>query len=149
MAILGWFNFTVPSGVSTPSQLDPRRGFELVTAAANGNNPWGLYFLAMCYYQSYAGVQKDEAKFFELIQRAADMGHTHAQLLLAQVYYNTGLAGIVQPDKKQALEYYLRAAQRGNIDAMFFVGNCYYHDFNQQELGKQWWDMSVVLPFIE
>ena len=44
---------------------------------ANNNNPDGLYNLGMCYYEGFC-IEKDLAKAYEYLNKAASLGHGDA-----------------------------------------------------------------------
>ena len=67
------------------------------------------------YYHGRNGFQKDLIKAFELYKKAADDGHSGAQLQVARMY-RTGEG--VAKDELQALLWFMKASASGSANAM-------------------------------
>jgi hypothetical protein len=74
-------------------------------------------------YTDGRGVSKNLPTAITWIQKAADQGHAGAETWLADGYYNA-LHGL-PVQKKEALKLYRRAAQGGNQNAQFRLGQIY------------------------
>lgn len=65
---------------------------------------------------------EDYAKALELLEKAAEQGHTQAQFSCGAMYYiGTG----AETDYGKALQWYEKAIQQGHADAQFYAGIMY------------------------
>lgn len=89
-------------GVFYASQEENKQeAFELFKMAAKSKDACGCYNLAVCY-QTGCGVETNLCKAVELYKKAAELGHRHAQLMLA-VFFQQGLGGLpVDEDSARA-----------------------------------------------
>jgi len=86
-----------------------------------------LSVLATCYITG-AGVEKCEDTARELALHADELGYHEALYVAGQVYEKgVDLFGHEVPkNMSKAVEFYHRAAERGNPDALYSLGGCYY-----------------------
>lgn len=85
--------------------------------AAELGSAAGNYFLAICY-QSGIGCDADSLTGDAYLQKAIDMDYAPAT-------YHRGTLLSEQGKEKEAFEYYQKAAEQGNENAMLQVGLCY------------------------
>ena len=71
-------------------------------------------------YLKGKGIPKDENKAVYWLQRSADSGNPTAMYRLAELYYQGTYD--TEPDVKKAMDYYVRAAEAGSMDAQFAMG---------------------------
>lgn len=80
------------------------------------------YYIGYLYLNGY-GVQKNEKKALDYLQRATDQNYDLAQSLMAYLYAEGKL---VSKDKKKSLLLYQKAADQGNVSALLNLGILYY-----------------------
>ena len=102
--------------------------------------------LAKLYIWSSDGVTQDFRKGFDLCKDAAEGGIADAQSILGR-FYNYGW-GNVKIDYKEALKWYEKAIEQGNIDAKYNAGYIYYTNlggnFNLQKGRKYLQEASAA-----
>jgi len=96
--------------------------------AAEEGNPWAQSRLAYCYKEG-AGVEKDEDKYLELIQKSAEVD-PYAQRELALAYINGNLGG---KNDAEAVKWKLKAAQQGCSRAINMLAINYMTDVAVEE----------------
>ena len=96
--------------------------------AAEEGNPWAQARLAYCYKEG-VGVEKDEDKYLELIQKCAEVD-PYAQCELALAYKNGKLGG---KNPVEALKWKLKAAQQGHSRAINMVAINYMSDVGVEQ----------------
>lgn len=108
--------------------------------------PPALYHQASLY-ENGQGVQRDQAKAFELYQRAANRGIAEAQFALAQMY----LEGRgCSKDTTQGFEYTRRAADKGlaaaqyNLAVMFQKGEVITQSYRNAAI---WYEDAAMQNF--
>lgn len=79
-------------------------------------------------------MEVDMAKAVHWYTKAAEQGHTTAQLNLGWCHLNGKGTPV---NREEALKWYLKAAEQGNATAMFNVGNCYAHGYGIEQDDKQ------------
>ncbi|WP_342114713.1 tetratricopeptide repeat protein [Pseudoduganella sp. OTU4001] len=89
--------------------------------AVQQESPRGYYALGLLLKEG-SGVKQDPAAGFELIRKAADMGHDEAQM---QAGFEYEVGKIVAKDLSNARKYYQLAADRDNGTAMMRLGRLY------------------------
>ena len=90
-------------------------GRELEAAAKAGKNPEALLALATMIAQGWRGLDGDEDRALELEKMAASMGHPRALSRLGDRYSR---GDVVEEDHAQAILWWRRAAEAGDVDAM-------------------------------
>ncbi len=111
---LGYFLFVVKQ---ERKNLINSEAATLILAAAKECHPEALYFL-VTFYQN---LLSPEAKcwIIKCVENAAMKGHPKAQVL----YGNMRKAGFhCIPDIEEAVEWYQKAAEQGNIEAQYQLG---------------------------
>lgn len=86
--------------------------------AAKGGNRIAQYNLSLCYLDG-EGVRKNLRTAFHWNQIAAYAGHTGAEQM-AGWHYHGGRG--VKADLSKARQWYLKAAAKGNLSALFCLG---------------------------
>lgn len=110
----GYYNLGVCHEIGMGTAVDPLRAFENFERSAELELAQGLYKLASLYITGF-GVDKNEAWGVTLLARAA-ANHAGAMNDLGAIF-SEGLYG--QPrDDVQALEWFGKAAELGNAEAM-------------------------------
>ncbi len=94
-----------------------RTGLDWFTKAAEAGNLSAMNFLAEAFIQG-SGGRSSAQQGIEWLQRAAEFGDRTALLRLGQVYSD----GTVRVEDKRASRYYLQAAERGEPEAMYQIG---------------------------
>ena len=79
-----------------------------------------IFTLGNYYDDGKYGFPQDDAKAFELLIRAGDLGYAKAYCNVGCAYYN---GRGVEKDKKKANHYYKLAAIGGNVNARYNLGN--------------------------
>ena len=77
----------------------------------------------------YSDMDEDE-KAFTLIKEAAEKGSATGQRLLGEIYED-GIG--VTADSYEAVIWYRKAVQQGDVAAKYFLGSIYLHDNNIEE----------------
>ena len=68
------------------------------------------------------GVPEDDGAAVKCFQKAADQGHSKAQIHLGTMYaFGQGVPG----DAKEAVKWFRKAADQGNAEAQFNLGEMY------------------------
>lgn len=97
-------------------ESSPQDALKWYKKAAYNGHPHGQYNLARCYHDGY-GVEKCDRTARIWFELAGSQGHVLAQLSTAICYeYGIGMQFGVG-NKKKALEWYWKAAERGNREA--------------------------------
>ncbi|KAI8994372.1 hypothetical protein BC832DRAFT_569449 [Gaertneriomyces semiglobifer] len=86
---------------------------------AADQNPMCLNGLGVMYMKAIGG-RKDTSAGLKLVTQAAHLGSPDAQALLGELHLQRGAS-----DYAQALKWFLDAANRGNIVAMYHLGEMY------------------------
>ncbi len=105
--------------------------------AADQGSAWALENLGMLYTHGGDGVPWDYRKAIDFFQKAADQDNADAQYNLGWAYEN-GLG--VAKDRQQALEWYSKAAGKGNVLALQSLDRLSEH-------ASLWSAMLRILPF--
>lgn len=82
-------------------------------------------------------------EFNELLERAKD-GNPDAQHEIAETYYY-GVPPEIEKDLKGAMDWYIKAAHKGNVKSQLILGNAYYDGFGvERDLLRAyfWWDRA-------
>ena len=147
-------------------EADIRKAIECYQLAVYDNEPTGMYNLAQCYYYGKGIVKENKRRAINYITEVAEAGFVEAMKFLITFYsehsnfeksfywleqvaltgdddcqlrvgrcYEKGTS-FVEQDKEKAFEWYLKAAEQGNEQAMERV-NVYYasklYDFKMQK----------------
>lgn len=118
-----------------------------------GNEGYKRYYSVMeeaankGYYKGYVecfklcsegiGTKKDVDKALKYLEVAVEGEYPEALVLYGNIYMD-GLLG-KEKDKKKAVEYYIKAADKGHIEASFYAGLYYKdaYDISKNEEDKQ------------
>lgn len=90
--------------------------------AANAGHATATYELCCCYMEGL-GIPKDDKEAIRLLVKAAEMGEPSAQSVLGTVI-ELGKYGF-DVDIRESLNWYMKAAQKGNALAQLKVGDAY------------------------
>ena len=102
--------------------------------AAKRGSPEGSYMLGLLYsFDTFPDFVYDERLAAKFFARAADRGHTQAQMRIADMYA-TG-CGVAQSREKADM-YWSAAATAGDPDAQFFYAMFLFYDADETERGK-------------
>ena len=96
--------------------------------AAEKGHVKAQYDLAECYLQG-EGIADNEFEAIKWYHRAAIQGYANAQFSLAYVYEHYGEKEYMEKAKfwyHKAAEGYQREAEKGNIDAQYNLGDCFF-----------------------
>jgi len=112
---------------------DTEKAFTYLIAAANKGLPEAWAELGACYLAGL-GVEPDEAKAHDLLEKAALKNEANAQMNLYILMRDKAQTG---EEKKDAL-YWLNQAVENNVpSALFETGTLYYHGLvHEQDLKK-------------
>ena len=111
----GYYNVGVCYEIGMGTAVDQARAFTNFEKSAELGLSQGLYKLASVYFTG-VGTEKNEPWGVELLGRAAAAGHSQASNDLGVVAFEGNYG---QPkDMNRAFEYFTRAAELGNAEAM-------------------------------
>ena len=108
-----------------------------------------LYHKARESYQQAEEEKHDEA--FQFLTEAAQKGMTDACKLLGVVYMSGQYAPWPEKDEKEALAWWRKAAEQGDEEAMFWVGQCYEDGIGASqdiEEAARWKQMAAAHGFV-
>ena len=97
-------------------------GIHWLLKAANQNHFRAQFWLSVCYHQGM-GVDKDIQKSFYWLKKAAINGHSVSQCQLGDFFYYGN--DTHKPDYKEAIKWYTKASEQGDLDAKTQLGLCY------------------------
>lgn len=117
-----YFSVSDPDN-KTPELMRNLQYAYVMTMATRGLPEYQV--MAADYYYNGVMTYKDLNKYFELVKNAADKGYPIGLYRVGQAYYK-GDRGVNQ-DLEKAHEYYLKAAEAGDTDAMFSLGYDYHY----------------------
>ena len=89
----------------------------LAFVSCSKNSPEGV---VQEYVACIQAGQYEEA--VDLFQKAADLGHSEAQLMLGMCYFN---GDGIKRDYDEAVKWFRKAADQGNALAQYNLGVCY------------------------
>lgn len=115
-------------GMKALNTFDYETAFEKFAQSANKGNIDATYYLSKFYLMGW-GVEKNIPKALELIKYSADAGHAEACNLLADWYIwgSPDKEVNIEIDEERGLHYLIAAAEKGNADAQFSIGDLYYN----------------------
>lgn len=93
-----------------------------IRIAAEEGEPDALFVYGVSLLEGEHGAPKDPKKGVSLIKEAADKGHPKA---LNYYGYMKNQGKYVPYDRSEAIKYWQMAAEKGNENAMFHLGNYY------------------------
>ena len=102
-------------------------------------------FVAVCYQRGF-GTEKDLYTALEWYQKAAAQDYPQAITYLAHFYYD----GIIERRTDEAVSLWKKAAEMGEKEAQFVLGNLYYYgDYFEQnrEEAIRWYRRSAQQLF--
>lgn len=100
---------------------------DIITDLANYGVPDSQYKLAIMYRDGTHGHIKDINQFEQWVEKAANQGHTRAQVEFANILYERG-------DKSLAEEYYRYAANKGDTEAKSKIALFSVPDLNDLQI---------------
>ena len=99
-------------------------GIKYIRKAAEQGYSDAKVYLGLCYLEGKGVPQRNDQAFYWFYEAAnSDLKNAEAQLYTAECY-KKGLGVVARNDLAKV--YYRRAADLGNIDAIFNLGNLYY-----------------------
>jgi hypothetical protein len=99
-------------------RFNPEKAFAMFTEAADKGDPEAMFELGKLYEKGI-GTNQDVAKAVTLYQQSAELGFADAINDLGFLYYQGAIGQ--KPDKKKAIELFLKAADLRHPQAMFNV----------------------------
>ncbi len=96
------------------------------------------------------GEQSDFAAANRLLHQAAEKGHRQAQTDLGGMYLFGGRG--VSPEPREALKWFLRAAEQGNIASHVFIGDIFFYGLGvpkDVKAGMAHWLTAAEGGFVE
>jgi TPR repeat protein len=117
------------------------RGVELLKRSAAADYPEAQHELALCQWDGDV-VQEDEKSAVDLWKKAANSGFAASQYELGEC--NEQGVGGVEKDMKQAEEWYLKAAEAGELKAQLSLGRIYKNNETLKDLNKsiEWYEKA-------
>ena len=118
---------------------------QLRVLATEGNANAQFYLGSM--YNNGFGVEKDEARAFDWFSKAAEQGHATAAQHVAGVYQSRGhsLATEAMDNYEKASQWYLLAAEKGDIFSQHLIGLNYLHGRGVQQDQVQAYKWFVII----
>ena len=101
-----------------------KRGFALYKQAAELGYAKAQHIVAFCY-QWGLGTKKDKSEAFRWYQKAAEQDYPQSICYLASFFYSFGEGG-VDCNIDEAVRLWKKAAELGDKEAQFTLGNLYY-----------------------
>ncbi len=102
-------------------QINEQEALRWFRLASGQNHPAGHFSLGVAYAMGH-GVEKDETMAKQYFRRAAEQGHPPAQYNLG-FFYEHGI-GLEQPDPQEAVQWYQKAADENDANAIHALAIC-------------------------
>eukprot|EP01088_Endostelium_zonatum_P022223 TRINITY_DN934_c0_g1_i1.p1 TRINITY_DN934_c0_g1~~TRINITY_DN934_c0_g1_i1.p1 ORF type:complete len:145 (+),score=49.46 TRINITY_DN934_c0_g1_i1:135-569(+) len=115
----------------------------LMRNAAEEGSAEAQYLLGLCYNDGY-GVEQDDVLAFEWNIKAAEQDYVPAQVNVGSYYYWGGVFD-------EAVHWWNRAAQEGDAEAQFKMGECYEQGVGVKQdegLARRWWLMAAEQGYV-
>ena len=112
-------------GCTAYSVKDYEKAVSLLEQAALSGNPKAVYKLGNCYING-RGVEKSEEKAVELWLEAAEQDYDEA-------YYQLGVTSFEDEAYGDAVEWFQKAARKGNAKALYNLGICYSNGYGVEK----------------
>ena len=117
---------------------NPEESFKWFEKSAAQNNIYSINSLGTSYEYG-AGVKMDEKKSLEYYKKAADLGHSNAQVSYADYYFKKNLKHSSTKDEDEiCLKYLKMAAQQINSEAFLKLGLYYFTIQEDRVEGLAW-----------
>lgn len=128
------------------------RALKFFKAAGEGGVPQG-YLKAAKYHHQGISVPRDLQKAIEYYSKVADVADEQFKkaygLLLAQLYIDLGSS---EKNQEQAVKWYLKAAEAGDLNAQLIVAKAYLSghgiSVNEQE-ARRWFEIAAQTDNID
>lgn len=120
---------------------DFEKAKKLLLLGLEENDPFSAYALGTWYFFGSNGIRKNTKKGLALWHRAAEEKVPDALFDLA-VYYEKDA---IEKDLKKAFLLYIDAAIRGDKEALFAVGRCYFFGIGvskNKDIAEIWFQRS-------
>lgn len=117
---------------------DPGKAFYWANRAAQKNYVRAIDYLAWCYIKG-DGVGVDKKKGGELLLKAAELGFARSQYHVAMCYTEipprvpTAYKGVFKANYSDAIYWYKKAADQGDLPAKYDLGVCYFYGLGVPE----------------
>ena len=105
-------------------ERDPERAFAIFDGMAKEGDARAQYFIGAAYSQG-AGVSQNEAIALEWFRRSAEGGYDKGQYWYVFMLSRGRGTADGQPDWRNAIPWFERAARQGNSNAQFSMGEAY------------------------
>ena len=136
------------SGCNYYEAGDKAKALNIWKEAAELGYPKAQHFVAVCYH-SGIGTEKDKTKALEWYRKAAAQNHPQSVCYLAK-FYAEGIAG-VERNTDEAIRLWKKAAELGDKEAKFILGNTYYYGTyveQDREEAIRWYRKSAQQLFL-
>jgi TPR repeat protein len=121
------YNLAIQLDYGQPTDTDNERANKLLMQAAEQGFPLAAYTLGLRYADGSFGLERDIARSYEWLAKAAESGVVPAMVQVGQdLWYARGVAG---RNPRRAVEWLQRAADAGNNTAKFDLGVHYFWGF--------------------
>ena len=127
---------------------DKAKALAIWKEAAELGYPKAQHFVAVCYH-SGIGTEKDKTKALEWYRKAVAQNYPQSVCYLAK-FYAEGIAG-VERDTDEAIRLWKKAAELGDKEAKFILGNTYYYGTyveQDREEAIRWYRKSAQQLFL-
>ena len=124
------------------TEKDPATAYKWCVKGAENDDPVCLYYAGYCC-ENGLGTEKDMDQAVTWYRRAAQMGHIMSREIVEKM---TG-EKVKIVEKESPFQAYLRSAENGDADAMFFVGRCYQDGVGtekNQAKASEWIEKSAA-----
>ncbi|MBR4389598.1 MAG: sel1 repeat family protein [Prevotella sp.] len=103
-------------------------------------HPESLFIMGVCFYEGL-GVQKDQDRGWQMLQESCEGGCTSAMNQIGLLWRRLG-------NHDEALPYFQRAADMGDMCALHNLGNCYFYSWGVERDDKkanELWRQSAAM----
>lgn len=95
----------------------------LLPACEEGNQD-AIHWMFVAYANGL-GVEQDEDKALEYLKILAEYGYPDMQCELGKWYETVDWGTRKEEMNREAVKWFAKAAERGNVEAMYYLGECY------------------------
>ena len=104
-------------------QLTDKINHVLLPACEEGNQD-AIHWMFVAYSNGL-GVEQDEDKALEYLKILAEYGYPDMQCGLGKWYETVDWGTRKEEMNREAVKWFAKAAERGNVEAMYYLGECY------------------------
>ncbi len=110
---------------------------------SNKGHTKAMYFLGICYFWGFGGVEQNYEKAFDLYRKSADNGFSRASLNMGYCYDIGEVEDNPQPYDAQ--EWYLKSFEQGDSSSLCTLGQLYEFSFNNIDKAVRCYQDAVSL----